>query len=65
MDNNFWAFVALALLIAVSFLVILAKALGAGRRSAQAHLADDHHIVGKRETCTARAPSWLTGSCNS
>jgi hypothetical protein len=49
-DNNFWAFVALALLIAVSFLVILAKALGAGRRSALADLADDHHLVGKRDT---------------
>ncbi len=50
MDHNFWAFVALGLLIAIPFVVILAKALGAGRRPGPSAVGHDDGIVGKRDT---------------
>jgi len=49
-DHNFWAFVALGLLIAIPFIVILAKALGAGRNPGPSDLGQNGSIVGKRDT---------------
>ena len=41
MDQSFWVFVGVALLIVVAFVVIMAKAFGAGRSSGKGDLGGE------------------------